>query len=67
VANVVAIQQFVDDLNVALNALITIREDLAATDRLWPSLNATSKTAIRTQLANDLVTAKAAVNALVVP
>lgn len=66
-ANVPAIQTFLDNVNAAVNSLLVIRDDLNATDRLWPSLDAASKQAIRTQLAADLDAAKTAIAALLVP
>ncbi len=66
-ANVQAIQDFNDALNIAMNGLLGIRDTLHATDVLWPSLTAGVKTAIQAQLAADLATAKAQVAALQVP
>lgn len=66
-ANVPAIQAFNDDLNTAVNALLVIRDSLHATDILWPSLNAGSKTNIKAQLDIDLAAAQVLVAALVVP
>lgn len=65
--NVPAIETFVGDINAAINDLIQVREDLDATDRLWPSLDANSKTAVRAQISNKLAAAKAAIQAISVP
>lgn len=66
-ANVQAIQDFVDALNAAINSLVGIRDEIHATDVLWPSLNAGSKANIHSQVAADLTAAQALVAALVVP
>ena len=65
--NVPAIEQFVEDVNAAANAILEIRGDLFSTDRLWPVLDAAAVTAIRAKVAADLAAAKALVAALTVP
>lgn len=66
-ANVPAIETFSRDVEAAIVALIRIRDTLNATDRLWPSLNAGSKTSIHAQVDAGLVSAKALVAALQTP
>lgn len=66
-ANVHAIEQFAIEVEDAIRQLIDIRDILNATDVLWPSLNAGSKTNIHTQVDNQLTQAKAAVSALTTP
>ena len=66
-ANVQAISDFVDALNTSINALLAIRDEIHATDVLWPSLSAAVKTNIHNQVAADLVAAQALVAALAVP
>lgn len=65
--NVPAIEAFVDDINDAINALIEVREDLGATDRLWLSLNANSKTAVKAHISDKLAAAKTAIQSIAVP
>lgn len=65
--NVPAIEQFVLDINEVINAFVIVREDLYATDRLWPVLSAPAIQSIRIAVEQRLTAAKTAANALVVP
>lgn len=66
-ANVQAIQDFEDALNLATNGLLRVRDVMSAADTLWPSLTAGVKVSIRAQMQADLDAAKALVAALQVP
>lgn len=65
--NIPAIEDFVRDINEVINAFVLVRDDLYASDRLWPVLEAQSKQNIRIAIEQRLTAAKAAANALVVP
>jgi hypothetical protein len=66
-AEVPAITKFTEDINQVINGLIMIREDLAATERLWDVLDAAAKEDIKTQCDANLDQAKAALNSIEVP
>ena len=66
-ANVQAIQDFQDAVNEAVNALLVVREDLSATDRLWPVLPPAAKVAIKAHVEANLAAAQLLTAALLVP
>lgn len=65
--NVPAIQAFVTALDPVLSDLIQLRDDLIATDRFWPVLDATAKASIHTTAANRFDAMKAALALIQVP
>ena len=66
-AEVPAITKFTDDLNKVINDLLFLREDLAATERLWDDLDGAAKTSIKARCTANLDAAKLALDAIEVP
>lgn len=65
--NVPEIQTFVDSLEPVLGQLIELRNDLIATDRLWPVLDASAKQSIHAIAVTRLDTLKTTLAAIQVP
>ena len=62
-----AIDDFITSLNLAVNAMIGVREDIAAFQRLASALDAPNRASVRQQIIGNLIAAQALAAALAAP